>query len=485
MVKGGITKEVFFSFIRCNKLAQYNHKFTYLSDEKTDTNFQNANEIQFKNFATKLICGSEKDTCSKIYINKEFKTRDGETVSADIILKRKANEALKFKKETILIEIVNSSNQLDGMEFTWLAYKRFLISKTDYQIDKIYVIKVDKAYQKNAEINENFLFVKDVTFKIQQYIPNIPPIINRIKKNLAENALMDKQKGTFCLEPNPCPFRKHCWNDQHLESETAFEIEDMPAISKFRLYWDETFLFENIPRKRLNKRQLIQVKYGIQNLPAIDKSKIAEWISKLNLNEGAWYLHVNSIYPVVPFSDSATPYSNTPFQFSLKYQFPGGTNFTAYDFIASDTEPSQLSLSFITNLLRIINFNQQAKIIIYDARKIEKCFNNLAKWHPEYASGIKEIKARFVDLMEVFYECWYYLPSFKGKYSIQKIVPIMLKDKEYAILCDQNSKNIGNIFLDSIYSSSNISLNNKMLLHDFSDKNSTALMELVTLLTRV
>lgn len=485
MVKGGINKEVFFNFLRCNKLALYIEKFAHLKNEQPTTSCIDENEFQFKEVAYKLIYDSEKEVCTKILRNKIIKINDGETVSADVILKRAENAALKFKKETILIEIVNSSNLLDGPELAWLAYKIFLIKKANYPIDKIWVIKVDRKYEKNGTLTDGFLFIRDVTLKIQQFLPNIPPLLARIKNILGQGSLIDKQKGIFCLEPNPCPFRNNCWKDMPCEKETAFEIEDMQPNTKFHLFWDETFTFESIPRKRLDKRQWIQVKHGMRNVPLIKKDKINEWTTYLNAPAGIWYLDIMACHPVEPFCDMARAYASTPFQFNVKYQFPDSTNFTDSNFVGIDTRPSEMPLLFFKNLTSLLNLNRNAKIVVFNLRKIENILNNLAKWHPELYSQIKDIKSRLVDLMEVFYECWYYLPCFKGAYHLRKIAPFMIKGLDFTNSPIHDNSTAKNIFLKSVYKQAILSDKDKMHLKEYSGQNSLAMMEIVNFLRQL
>jgi len=475
MVKGGINKETFLSFLRCNKLALFIDKFNHLKDVEANTAVSmNVNEILFKDLAYELICASEKGYSDKILRNKRFKTKDGEEIQTDIILKR--------PEGNILVEVVCSGDTRDGSELIWLAYKYYLLKKTNYKFLTVYLVKVDKGFKKNGALSEGILYVKDVKTKLNQFLPNIPGIIQRIKNYTAQNSLPDKQKGTFCLEPFPCPFKKFCWSDMPNEANTAFEIEGMPAITKFNLFWDETFTFEEIPRKRLDKRQWIQVKQGIRDLPYKKTDKLTEWINQLQINQGIWFLDIGCSYPVLPLNENSSPFALTPFQFSLKYEFPGGTNVTPYDYIAAESEMKDLTRNFISNLTSKLSGNTLAPIVVYDARRIKKCLSNISEWHTEYTTAITELEKRIVDLKEVFTECWYYHPKFKGSRKLEIIAPIIISEISYKNLDIKNRADLSNIFLKSLSSSSKLSAKEKNDLVEFCNTNSNALMCIVKFL---
>lgn len=485
MVRGGVNKDVFLSFLRCTKLAQYTEKFPHLNNEEIIRTFIEVNEIKFKDLAYQLICNAEKLSTSKIFRNKIFKTPAGEEVSADVILKRIHNAELNTKKETILIEIVSSTNLKDGPEFMWLAYKLYLIKKSNYDIDKIYLIKVDSKYEKGKTNPSDFIYVKDVTNKINQFLPNIPPLLKRIKNVLLQNSLMEKQKGIYCLEPNPCFFKTNCWQDMPSENETVFEIEKMPSVTKFQLFWDELFSFQEIPRKRLDKRQWIQVKHGMRNVPLIQEDKIKEWLMNSNSISGTWFLDIGTCYPVEPLCINGRPFSSTPFQFSLIFQFNGGTNYTEYDFIGLNLDSSELVYHFIKNLNTIISKVPEAKIIVYNLNKVVTIMNNLVIMEPELKGDIMSIKNRMVDLMQVFYECWYYLPVFKGSFKLSKIAPLMIRDQFFIEPQIRDGKIAGNIFLNSLYNKDSLSEKEVINLKEYSRYNSMSMIEITKILRQI
>jgi|GEM_PF-5786301 hypothetical protein len=474
MGKGSITKDIFLSFLRCNKLALYK------SLDLEEKNFRHIsleeNEALFKELAYKLACKSENGVSKKIIRNKQFLINEDEHISADVIL--------KHPKENILLEIVCSPNLIDGAELNWLAYKLYLIRKTNYKIHKIWIVKVDKKYEKKGELSDDILFIKDVTTKINRYLHTIPSLIEKINLYLRQRELPEKQKGPFCLEPNPCPFKKLCWEDMPGKN-SVFEIDGLLARKKFNLFWKEISSFEEIPKNALNKRQKIQVKYGIRNVPYQKTDELNSWLNNINKQGRVWFLSIELAYPVLPMHENAKPFTSVPFQFSLKYQKSGSVNYTPYDFLNIVPSEPDSTLVFLLNLIEKLSLDVEAPIIIYGSKRIKKCLTNLATWYPGYSRVINNILSRLIDLQEVFEECWYYHPKFKGSTELSRIAPIMIPEIPYGHQFIKSRTHAGNEFIRYLNKPSGISKETQRHLSEYSNLNSHSLMEIVKFIRQI
>jgi hypothetical protein len=324
--------------------------------------------------------------------------------------------------------------------------------------------------------------VKDVTTKIKHLLPNIPGLLVKIKRQLIQNNLPEKQKGLFCLEPNPCPFKNYCWSDMPNEN-SVFEIEGLPSWTKFNLFWKGITSFVEIPPKKLDKRQMIQVKYGLRDVPFQKTEKLLNWLNQIE-GKNVWFLNMNMAYPVLPLIEGSKPFTAIPFQFSLHYLFLEGTNYTHYPFIGAKPTSDEFILSFTKNLVDDLNRDKEAPIIVYNLNKVKKAFEKMAFWNKEYKDHIENIILRLVDLREVFIECWYYHPKFKGSYDLQLISSIIVPEIPFERLSIRSNTHAGNIFLKCLNNSSPFGQQERTNLQEYCRLNSYALMEITKFLRK-
>ena len=481
MVKGGIDKNIFYSFLRCNKLALFEHKFKNFKEDALDYASLEENRIMFKELAYQITCKAENGFSKRVIKDKQFTTREGEIVTAHIILNRLANIKLNLPKENILIETVCTANFKDTTELNWLAYKLYLIKKTNYQIDKIWVVKVDGKYVRKGEITEDILFVEDVTTKINRYLPTIPSLIVKIRKYLQNWELPEKRKDVYCLEPSPCPFKKHCWSDMPAE-HSVFGIEGLLSKTKFNLYWKDIYKLEEIPARYLNKHQSIQVKSELRGVPKHKPEKISNWLNEIDKEDNACFLSLDAAHPVMPLCDEAKPFESVPFIFSAIYQGQGDINYTPYQFISTNPSAPDSTLVLLSNLIQTLNIDPKATIVVYGLDKTKKCLNNLAKWFPAYKNSIDSLISRLVCMQEIFKECWYYHPQFKGSVELCKIAPIIIPDISYDCMSIKGKAHAANEFIMALNKKSTIKSETQKNLAEFCRLNAFAMMRIVRFL---
>jgi hypothetical protein len=473
-----IDKKTFMAFMICPKMAAFiNNKTT--GTDIMDLEANKIHEAQFKESAYEMICRLESDEGTKVNRNKIYKTQEGLEILCDIVINR--------KEENILVELACTNDLHDGPEFMWLVYKYYFLNLAQANLSKVYLVKLDPKYIEGKSPKEELLFPIDVTKKLKQHLYKVPKMIRDFISLENSDILPDVHKGVRCLEPNVCPYKELCWKDSLPTEETIFEIHGMAAHTMFVHYWDEIHKFEDIPKKKLDFRQSVQVRYALKEQDKkpkrIKKDKIQNWINGVNFQKKVHFMYIGNIYPAIPITNGSKVFSRLPFQFSIDTMYPDRDNYNHFDFLADISSPLGMDKQFINRLFEWISLNdKEGSIVVYDKVRATKCLKKLSDWNPDKKNRIDNFVNRFVDLQDIFYNCWYYQPDFKGSYKLLEIAPKFLPVNTFLNFPIKNSREAGDLFLNSYYRKSRQYNNSSELLIRYSRLNTYCLMEVVKFL---
>ncbi|MEK6937016.1 MAG: DUF2779 domain-containing protein, partial [Nanoarchaeota archaeon] len=356
------------------------------------------------------------------------------------------------KNEWDLTE-VKSSTEVKDVNIHDLSFQKFVLESNNLKIRKCHVIHLNKTYERKGELDIKKLFVKkDVTSEVNKAINDIDLRIEEMFNIMNSSKPL---KPGILLKTLIKRDYHHCVDDGCL---------DLAENNVFRLYRGGKLsveLFENnvpnikdIPiHVKLNDKQNIQRDSLLNNEPFVNKTKIKEFLNKLEYP--LHFLDFETFSTGIPMFDNSKPYMQIPFQFSLHIIEKENSEPIHYYFLYSGTlDPRK---EFISELKK--NIKNKGSIIVWNASfETSLVLKKLLEIFPENKEWTEELLKRFVDLMVPFRDFDYYHPKQEGKCSLKVVLPA-LTGKDYEGLGIKSGGEASAEFMRMAYD--NISLDEK------------------------
>jgi hypothetical protein len=120
------------------------------------------------------------------------------------------------------------------------------------------------------------------------------------------------------------------------------------------------------------------------------------------------------------------PYDHIPFQWSVHRQEKPGSKLEHFEFLAEDN--SDPRLPFVESLCQAVA--GAVKIVVYNQSFEDSRLDDLARWLPEYASDMKQVKGKLWDLLRVVRQTVYH-PEFGRSFSLKVVLPALVPEMSY------------------------------------------------------
>ncbi|MEI6090819.1 MAG: DUF2779 domain-containing protein [bacterium] len=351
--------------------------------------------------------------------------------------------------ERLAIE-VKSSTAVKDYHLQDASLQYWVMSRSGFKPDKFFLMYIDNTYVKHGEIDPKALFkMTDITDAV---------IINQawVERKLSQFKLLSADNepaveiSKDCRKPFICDYIAHCW--QHLSENSVFTLNS-PHGKDWKLYNQGIMELAEIPVEfQLSHRQLKQVE-GVKNgssyvdLPSI-KDFLQDWSYPL------YFFDFETIFPAIPVLDGTSPFQQVPFQYSLHIVSEADAKMTHSEFLAiprhfsNPTGNEDPRKSLIEQLKK--DFGSEGSIVAYNASFEKGVLKNLAIAFPEDAAFLENLISRFVDLLVVFRNAWYYKPEMGRSASIKYVLPAIAPDFSYKDLEIGNGGDASNTFLSMI-----------------------------------
>ena len=308
---------------------------------------------------------------------------------------------------------IKSTTQLKPQHIPDLAFQKYVLEKNGLQIDRCFVIYLNKEYIRNGKIVPQEIFKQEeVTDKVNQtdnIKENINEFIDVINKDLPPDISICKN----CNKPYECALKKECWD--------TLPENNVLQLTNWRVYWklfdDGIVEIKDIPEDtRLTEKDKIIVKAANTHETIIAEEEIKNFLDSLNYP--LYHFDFETFDTAVPLFENSRPYQKIPFQYSLHIEQKDGT-VEHREFLADgDHDPRPVLLNKMKEDLAgkgdIIVFNKSFEINV---------MKKLAEDFPEHNEWLQDAISRIVDLADPFKKYLYYNPKQKGSYSIKKVLP--------------------------------------------------------------
>jgi len=267
--------------------------------------------------------------------------------------------------------------------------------------------------------------IQDVTAEIRATYLSIQPNIANIFATLRNKNVPDVDIGPHCLEPNPCGFTKHCWQEKQIPE---FSVLNMPGLHthKWDLYYDgiinvdDPHLADKVALNTLQER-IIEVYKTKQRF--VDKEAIQQILSSWQFP--LIFLDFETINPAIPRYENCGPYHQVPFQFSVHIWKEPQAEILHKEFL-HDTE-SDPRPTLIPALLEACG--EEGHIVAYYSKFESARIEELARFAPSYSEVLQSLLTRIVDPLPIFRQ-HVYDDKFEGSFSLKSVAPALLGDEQ-------------------------------------------------------
>lgn len=294
------------------------------------------------------------------------------------------------------------------------------------------------TYFDMTSITKDYLDIIDIERKkVEMYIQNLK----------ADNFPI----GPYCehKKTTVCKYKKICWNHipdsnsifNYIDSHHGFKDENGNKFETFDLVNDGIINMEDIPDNYLNrKKNVIQKKALVSNIPYINKQKIIDGIKQIKYP--IYHLDFETFPCPLPRYKGEKCYTQSVFQFSLHIEKEPGIcdkEKDHYEFLAYNH--SDLREELIKKMCEYIDTESGGTVLVYNESFEKTRLKELSNIFPEYKTKLLKIRDMVFDLMNItktnsnLYEELgydkeeakmfnYYHKDQSGSFSIKKFLPL-------------------------------------------------------------
>ena len=326
-----------------------------------------------------------------------------------------------LKKENNNYEIyeVKSSTEIKDIYIDDISYQTYVLKSLGLNVIKSCIVYLNSDYERIGKLDLNKLFIiKDVTDIVFSKQDEVKKKIDDINNYMKKTTEPNDDIGMHCVTPYPCPFFKYC--TKHLPKNNIFNIRRMRNSSKFKLYHEGIYSYEDLLDQDIDWKYKEQIEFALYNKkPFINKSKIKEFLDTLSYP--LYFLDFETYQQAIPEYDHIKPYMQIPFQYSLHYIENENSPLMHKEFLAEVNIDPRRSLA--ESLVKDIPKN--TCVIAYNMMFEKMVIKNLAHLYPDLKEHLMNIHANMKDLMIPFKNRDYYTKEMDGSYSIKYVLPAL------------------------------------------------------------
>ena len=305
-----------------------------------------------------------------------------------------------------------------------------VIKRSGYSIRKVFLVELNKEYEKSGELEIRDLFViTDITNELEPLEAEIQEEISFAKEQLSiKNPpstcdCVYKSRNRQCaafpiMHPEMLGYTVHELvrignSPKRLEAlvdEGHLKISEVPiTLELLAAHRDQITSFQNdevIIRTEQLSRFLDRLTYPI------------------------YFLDYETYAPGIPVFDGTKPYQQVPFQYSLHIQQTPNSRLEHKEYLHQENSNPIVPLCCALQK----DIGNVGSVIVWNKGFEGMCNRRMAETAPEFSDFLINVNARFFDLMEVFSKRMYVHKDFKGSSSIKKVLPVLVPELSYQML---------------------------------------------------
>ncbi len=438
--KNFLSKSLFLKGLQCEKLLWFSkYKKEVLSpiDSHTQAIFDTGHRVG--ELACKLFDGGKKiefergDFEAKISQTKAWIDEGVETIYEATF----AYEGLLVMVDILhktddgwQIYEVKSSTDFKDIHIDDVAIQKYVLEGLGYEIEGSYVVHINRFYIREEELDIEELFsIVDVDDLIEKFDLNIDAYLDEFREMLEDKINPPSADiGAHCKQPYECPAREYCWMVEN--SLPEFSIYDLFVLGSKKAYdLQEMGVIDvaDIPEDfKLTPNQAIAVKSYQEKKEIIDKDEVKNFLDKLTYP--IYHLDFETYQEAIPTIKGTRPYMQIPFQYSLHIEYEDG-RLEHREFLADENSDDSREL-LVESL--VANIPDNVTTLAYYASFEKMVLKDLANSFLDHSEHLNKIIDNMLDLADPFKNRHYYLPDLKAKFSIKKVLPLLVPQMQEA-----------------------------------------------------
>ena len=321
---------------------------------------------------------------------------------------------------------VKSTTKLKDEHYDDIGLQAWIMANSGLPIEKICIMHL------NSECRypdlSNLFIEQDITQELRERHTGISNKLNSIFNCLRQDHIPNIDIGSHCMQPNPCVFYEHCWQEKKIPEISIFSIPTLRE-KKWELYNNGII---DIYDTKLNDSSAFNLNDMQARFIQILRSK-GRWIDSAKVQQAlsAWkfpmlFLDFETINPAIPIYKQTGPYTQTCFQFSAhlarsKQDLIDLKNIEHKEYL--HTESTDPRLALVEKL--ILSAEGAESIVAYYGVFESKRIEELEIIFPQYEKQLKAMREKIVDPLPIFRESIYDW-QFADSYSLKSVAPAIL-----------------------------------------------------------
>ena len=316
---------------------------------------------------------------------------------------------------------IKSTTKFKPQHIPDLAFQKYVLEKAGLNVNRCFLIYLNKEYVKDGEIDPEELVVREEVTEQVDLVDDIEKNSKKFLEVMKQSTAPEICISMQCRKPYECSLMRECWG--------TLPENNVLQLTNWRIYWklleEGIEDIKDIPKgTKLTAKDEIIIG-SLKHSPHVSKGHIRRFLDSLNYP--LYHFDFETFDTAVPLFDKSRPYQKMPFQYSLHIEQQDGST-EHRGFLSEGGDPRSTLLEQMKKDLEgggdIIVFNKSFEISV---------MRKLAEDFPEHKEWLEQAIDRVVDLADIFRGFYYYDKSQKGSYSIKKVLPA-ITGKRYSEL---------------------------------------------------
>jgi len=322
---------------------------------------------------------------------------------------------------------VKSTTKIEKEHEYDLLFQYYVSSQVN-NIEKIYIVYLNKEYTKRGNIDLKDLFiVEDMTDFVKE---NLHTVEGLIEEALLVQELNNPNGLKECYKPKDCPCIELC--HPNLPEYSIYDIAMANEKTKEKLKENGILDIREVPSDfKLSTKQRKQIDVAKKGSIYANKQMIENDLNKLCYP--IHFLDYETYSWAIPRYENHKVYQNVVFQYSL-HILNDDKSIIHREFISTSKQDPIRDI--LINLKKDIE--GKGSILVWNKSFEVGCNKEMTRIYPEEESFLEYMNDRIYDLGDIFSKQMYIDPKFKGSWSIKNILPVLVSSLSYKDIDIQN-----------------------------------------------
>lgn len=332
-------------------------------------------------------------------------------------------DVLIFDQEAGVYDIyeIKSSTSIKK-ENLYDATFQLLVCEANIPVRNVFLVHLNKDYVLGDELDLEQLFV------VENFTANCQQLKDEVLNSRQQALTMCLQENTdgieVCYKPSTCPCLQLC--HPNLPADSIYDLSRLTWQKAQQLRELGVSTLHDIPDDfSLTFAQRMQIKAVKSGETFIDQASIAEELS--NLEYPLYFLDYETYNSFLPLHRGYKPQQQMVFQYSLHVVEQNSTEIQHREFIAqTQSDPAYELVKHLRN-----SISDRGSVVVWNKTFEAGRNKEMAELYPELAPFLLGLNERIYDLADIFKQCLYVDPKFKGSWSIKNVLPVLVPELSY------------------------------------------------------